>query len=176
VIPPSSTLELFGESRSARISACERYRFELRRLWGSGPLLGVCGLNPSKADGSIDDHTVRKWIGFGKRLGFGGLVGVNEFAWRATYVKDLRRALLAGFDVVGPGNDEQIIRVAREVDTFVVCWGTHGDLGGRDVELARLVAGAGVRAKCWGYTNDGQPRHPLMLPYTTALEDWRGAC
>lgn len=171
----SDTLSLFGEGRSAILDG--PYRYELRRIWdASKPVMGCCGLNPSVADAVMDDPTVRKWIGFGKRLGFGGLVVVNEFAWRATDPKDLRRALLAGCDVVGPANDAHILRVAREAATFVVCWGAHGTLGDRHLEVGRLLDGAGVAAKCWGLTGNGQPRHPLMLAYATPLEDWRGAC
>jgi hypothetical protein len=46
------------------------YRYNLIREWNDcQPRLGVIALNPSKADGTIDDQTVRKLMGFASRNG-----------------------------------------------------------------------------------------------------------
>ena len=51
------------------------YRYWLLRRWDeTKPMLGIIGVNPSTADEEIDDQTIRKDIGFCKRLGFGGFV------------------------------------------------------------------------------------------------------
>lgn len=42
------------------------------------------GLNPSTADESKDDPTIRRCIRFAKDWGYGGLLMMNAFAFRAT--------------------------------------------------------------------------------------------
>lgn len=60
------------------------YRYRLTREWGEN--LDACKrvcfvmLNPSTADASKDDPTIRKCIGFATRLGFDALEVVNLFA------------------------------------------------------------------------------------------------
>jgi hypothetical protein len=42
------------------------------------------GLNPSTADAEVNDPTIRRCIGFAHDWGFGGLLMLNLFAFRAT--------------------------------------------------------------------------------------------
>lgn len=171
----SAQRSLFGDDvhRSAVISACETYRYELRRVWDASlPLVGFCGVNPSKADGRVDDHTARKWTGFATRWGFGGFVAVNEFAYRATLQSKLRHAYATGVDVVGPDNDDWLERVATETTSFIVCWGNGGALGRRHNEVLNLLRRCRVEPKCLGLTGNSQPKHPLTLAYTTRLQPY----
>ena len=49
----------------AAFSRCGRYRWWLRRQWREeAATLLFIGLNPSSADGSRDDPTLRRLIGF----------------------------------------------------------------------------------------------------------------
>lgn len=41
------------------------------------------------------------------------------------------------------------------------------------LNVARMLAGAGFRLKALGFTDRGEPRHPLMLAYKTPLEPWQ---
>ena len=75
--------------RSARVSDCGQYRTELRRWWGVGPLVAWLMLNPSRANGLIDDPTVLRIIGFTWRWGYDGLVVVNFYPYRASKPADL---------------------------------------------------------------------------------------
>lgn len=68
----------------AEFSPDRRYRYILTRRWSPAPMLGCIGLNPSTADELQDDPTVRRWMGFARRDGFGGIVVGNLFAFRAT--------------------------------------------------------------------------------------------
>jgi hypothetical protein len=75
--------------RSAIISACGKFRPELRRVWDdSKPLLPVCMLNPSRGDHTIDDPTILTLIWFAKLWGYGGLLlkahrtNLDSFAWK----------------------------------------------------------------------------------------------
>ncbi|HYG67177.1 MAG TPA: DUF1643 domain-containing protein [Anaeromyxobacteraceae bacterium] len=159
-----------GEAKAAAISDDGRYRYTLERIWDPSKVPAVfCMLNPSTADASQDDPTIRRCRGFAQTLGYGGLIVVNLFALRSTDPT----ALLDADDPIGPGNDEQILAAAARGDGTVICaWGTGGALHfrGRDV-LALLKKRGGFRPMRLGPpTNGGNPRHPLYLPRTAALE------
>ena len=121
-------------------------------------MLGFCMLNPSTADASRDDPTIRRCIGFARAWGYGGVEIVNLFALRATEPRVLRQAR----DRVGAHNDRQILAAARRVDTMVVAWGIHGALAGRDREVLALLSQR-IRLLILGRTRHGLPRHPLYL-------------
>lgn len=156
------------------------YRYSLTREWGAD--LDACRrvcwimLNPSTADAQDDDPTIRKCLGFSRRLGFDAFVVVNLFAFRATDPKDLVRAFKQGRAVVGPKN-EQAIADAADRSSLVICaWGA----GVRSVDPRFSAEDAVDRAigrhpqvRCLGRCKGGsEPRHPLMLPYSAQLEAW----
>lgn len=69
------------ESSSAEISACGDFRFQLTRVWDeASPQVCWIGLNPSTADASINDPTIRRMMGFSRQWKCGGIVVVNLFA------------------------------------------------------------------------------------------------
>lgn len=70
--------------RFADISDCGRYRWRLSRRWDDGPQACFVMLNPSTADGLDDDPTVRRCVRFARGWGYGELVVVNLFPYRAT--------------------------------------------------------------------------------------------
>jgi len=74
----------------ARFSPCSTWRYSLTRKWNALPLLGFIGLNPSTADETEDDPTIRRCIGFARDWGFGGIVMLNLFAYRSTDPRQLR--------------------------------------------------------------------------------------
>ena len=82
---------LFGVDlcKSAVLSPCWTYRYELTRRWSSRPLVGWVMLNPSTADAEADDPTVRRCVRFANAWGYGGLVIRNLFALRATDPSEL---------------------------------------------------------------------------------------
>lgn len=149
------------------------YRYTLRRdLAPSGPLYCFIGVNPSTASDDTEDATTRKWNGFVRRWGGRGYVVVNLFAFRATDVRRLTDAA----DPVGPDNDLHIEGALRLCDVTVPCWGSSAKLPARLRPRIREVAEdlwlRTPQLRCLGLTNDGQPRHPLMLSYETPLETW----
>lgn len=83
-LPQARTMMPHHWQGSARISRCGTYRCELRRWWRAGPPVAWLMLNPSTADGLHDDPTLRRIIGFTYRWGFGGLVVVNLYPFRAS--------------------------------------------------------------------------------------------
>jgi hypothetical protein len=70
---------------SAIISSCEQFRWRLEReIQVSGIVVALIGVNPSTADATVNDATIRKDMGFGRRLGWGKIIKGNVFAYRAT--------------------------------------------------------------------------------------------
>ena len=150
----------------AEYSSCKRYRYTLTRamnpeaidpdLGNARRTLAFIGLNPSTATATTDDPTVRRCIGYAAREGFGRFVMLNAFAYRATDPKDMK----AQPDPVGPGNDDALVRVARDADRVVLAWGTHGTHLGRHDAVLSLLEGV-CEPVCLGVTKAGLPKHPL---------------
>jgi hypothetical protein len=160
---------------SAVLSPCGIFRYRLERDLGKpgGPVAAILGVNPSTADADVDDATIRKDVGFGRRLGWGRIIKGNKFAYRATDVRELRTAR----DPVGPDNDAHLKEIMLAADVCVAAWGPLSKLPkplrGRWRVLVNLAAALGVPLYCWGVAKDGHPRHPLMLPYNTPLTEWK---
>jgi hypothetical protein len=157
---------LFGttESSGAAISDCGLYRYVLWRKWGDGPTCLFVMLNPSVADATQDDPTIRRCVGFAKREGCGKLAVVNLFAYRATKPADM----LAAADPVGPDNDRHLAEEAATAKVIIAAWGDHGTHRGRDRQVMKLLAGREVW--CLRRTKGGQPGHPLYVPAAQPLE------
>jgi hypothetical protein len=155
---------LFADAQSsASLSACGRYRYTLTRRWAPGPLLVGCLVNPSTADGSVDDPTVRKFIALAKLLGFAGILIVNLYAWRATDPANLVAAMRRGEDVVGPENDDAIVDAARAAGMVIAGWGPKPWAEDRARHVLRLLAPI-ADMHCLRRTANGSPEHPLFLP------------
>jgi hypothetical protein len=125
-------------------------------------------LNPSTADASIDDPTIRRCLGFARRYGFNAIEVVNLFAFRATKPKDM----LAADDPVGPANDNHIILAAHAAGQVVCAWGPNASKSKRPRQVIDMLEGMGVQLKCLHITQDGSPGHPLMLSYDRPLLDY----
>lgn len=69
--------------KGAVISQDQLYRYLLWRRWGTGPVVTWLMCNPSTADATVDDATIRKCTGFAKRWGFDGIHVINLFALRS---------------------------------------------------------------------------------------------
>ena len=151
----------------AHFSRCRSFRYALWREWDvDGPKVLMIGLNPSTADASRNDPTIRRCIGFARQWGFGGVWVLNLFAYRATYPADLRAAP----DPVGPRNDEWIRRVARKVDRAVAVWGNDGGFMQRSTRVRAML---GDRLEVIRLNAGGEPAHPLYLPAHLCPVAWR---
>jgi hypothetical protein len=159
---------VFVVEGGAEFSPCRTWRYRLWRRWDTGPVLLVVGLNPSTADETRNDPTIRRCIGYAHRWGFGALEMLNLFSFRATEPRDLVRAE----DPIGPETGRVIAescgRVGASSDGAVLAaWGAHA----RHPKLADWTTVARTRLEdllpegvaCLGFTNEGEPRHPLYL-------------
>jgi hypothetical protein len=156
---------------SAVIDDC--YRYELVRIWdATRPLLSIVMVNPLTADHRNDDQTIKKVIGFAKLLGYGGIIVVNLFAFRAKDVNELRTAI----DPIGPMNSHhQFCAIARTQMT-IVAWGALGKLPERLRDqwrqFAAMARSVNRSLYCLGTCNDGHPKHPCMIGYDSPLVQW----
>lgn len=152
---------------SATISSCGRYRYRLERRIPDviGPALCWLMLNPSTADASKDDPTIRKVIGFTKRGGYGSAVVVNLFALRETEPKKVRTQLAVA---EGPDNLATILRASVSSDAMVCAWGAQPwarEQARAVLEWLLFARATPPRFLCLGRTKDGDPLHPLMPSY-----------
>lgn len=156
----------------AVISDCGSYRYLLSRpcevLHPERGTALFLMLNPSTADASVDDPTIRRCRGFAKAWGCNGLTVANLFALRSTDPAQL----LVHADPIGPLNDDWLRRVAREYGDVVCAWGAHSMASGRGSIVARLMTDAGARLWCLGSTKHGAPRHPLYVRADQPLLPW----
>ena len=142
----------------AIFSPCRTYRYVLRRRWDwSLPFCAFIGLNPSTADETKDDPTIRRCIRFAKEWGYGGLVMLNIFAFRATDPRDMLKA----DDPIGPQNDYHLMNQYWKSGIVIAAWGTKG--GNRADE----VTGSLPTLHCLVKTKDGHPKHPLYVAAET---------
>ena len=146
-------------TRETIFSPCRTYRYVLWREWigGDGYAMFV-GLNPSTADETLDDPTIRRCIGFAKAWGYAGVCMTNLFAYRATKPEDMKAAA----DPVGSENDAHLLALGGEAGVIVAAGGANGTHKGRDAEVCRLLPTLHHLA----LTKDGHPGHPLYLPKT----------
>jgi len=146
---------------SATFSPCRQWRYTLERRWSNAPGRVVfIGLNPSTADESKDDPTIRRCIGYAKAWGLHAYTMLNLFAWRSTDPK----ALYSVDDPIGPDNDAAIFREVRGAAKVIAAWGKHGALRGRGDEVLMSLKAHGVTVHCLSRNNDNSPSHPLYLP------------
>lgn len=156
------------EWRSAIISSCGAYRYQLvRRLGGIGPTIVWVMLNPSTADHEQDDPTIRRVLGFSGAWGFAHVAVVNLFALRSTDPAALLRDPIAA---VGPDNDGYLTWWGHRAPRVVAAWGSI------DRRLRSRVTSAmcalDARLWCLGETRDGSPRHPLYVRADMRLSPW----
>ncbi len=146
----------------AIISPCGQYRYELRREWApmlDSSCMTFIMLNPSTADATQDDPTIRRCIGFARREKCTGIRVLNLFAFRATYPQDL----LVASDPVGPENDSYLQRIPDD-GIIVLAWGSMTTPTIRKRREVVLQILSGKTLWCLGKNADGQPKHPLYIP------------
>jgi hypothetical protein len=171
---------LLDLTSSAQFSPCRNWRYTLHRRWRDGSSVAFLMFNPSTADETQDDPTIRKCVGFAQGWGYGRLVILNLFAIRGTDPRTVERVQ----DPVGPLNNYWILKALADdgCRELICAWGCgehmkRADLARRPAallaELQRSMTYLDVN--CLGVRQDGQPRHPLMLAYSTERREFEVA-
>ncbi|WP_320676386.1 DUF1643 domain-containing protein [Prochlorococcus sp. MIT 1300] len=168
----------------ASFSNCGHYRWVLKRSWDNRKKKIIfVGLNPSKADASKEDPTLRRLIGFSDSWGYGCLVVVNLFGRVSSSPLSLRQCK----DPIGLENDQYLTRLIKKWSSSAkwdlwLGWGEGGTWRGRHFDLIDLIASYmqericsvpyGLGPMALGLTAKGHPRHPLYIPKGTFLKPY----
>lgn len=169
-MPAHSDRPIQGE---ASLSRCGRHRTRLLRRWDSGPPLVFVGLNPSTADAHQDDPTLRRVMGFARRLGAPAVLLVNLFSLRATDPRELWSAEESERN--GPSADRHLRQAVRCAAGVVACWGAVPEAGVRRARrVLRRLDRDQVPVGVLGLTKHGHPRHPLYLRRDALWRPWQG--
>lgn len=151
--------------KSAIYSDCEKYRYELRRVWNHKEKL-VCWimLNPSTADAEHNDPSVQRCMNYTKSWKYGGVIITNLFGLRSTDPKKL----WSTNEPIGPGNEEFIINADKEADLTVMAWGIHGLYKNQAQHILNFLR----QPHFLSLTRNCCPRHPLYLKKNLQPQKW----
>lgn len=148
--------DLFGNANysNAQFSTDGRHRLLLSRIWDfSKPLVMFIGLNPSTANATADDPTIRRVKSFAKAWGYGGVYMMNLFTFISTDPKQLD---------IKNGNHETANDLLKafgsECKMIVFAWGNF-NVHGRDNEIKQMFPDAFALQ----VNKNGSPKHPLYV-------------
>jgi hypothetical protein len=148
--------------RTADISADGVYRYRLSREWGNGTNRALfVMLNPSTADHTKDDPTIRKCIGFAMRWSMDAIDVVNLYALRSTDPK----AIWVHPEPIGPENNARLEEAARASTFIVAAWGSNMQAQGRGAAVVEVLRRYGTVYAI--KRTLGPPWHPLYVPWRT---------
>lgn len=150
----------------AILSSCGNYRYSLarKRDLQKDDLIWVL-LNPSTADSTQDDPTIRKIIQFSKNFGYWWCLVYNLFALRSTDPK----VLITHSDPIWPDNDNHIQTIPTEKKIVFARW-NHGILQWRSTKVIDLLKDHNTRYL--EKNKSQQPKHPLYVWYNIWLKKW----
>jgi hypothetical protein len=162
----------------ATISGDGKYRY---RLWrnlqasienGSKGTVAFVMLNPSTADSTQDDPTIRRCIKFAKDWGYTRLEVVNLSPIRATSPEELIMERGEGWQMpCDVTNHWKVEEVIEQADLVVAAWGANVercDLETRADDVIDFCDELHVL----GLTKNGHPRHPLYMPKDAKPTRW----
>lgn len=167
----------------AEFSEDRVYRYKLWRHWGpeSEPskVACFCMLNPSTADETDLDPTLRRCVAFAKSWGCTGMVVVNLFA----VVSADPKILLTQEDAVGDiprnttlgrivTNTNVILQEVESAHVLMLGWGAFPEAAGRAKQVLEMLEKYGAAPQCLGTTQSGAPKHPLYVASYTPLKPY----
>jgi len=148
--------------KSATFSLCGKYRYDLKRTWDHTLRKAiVIMLNPSIADDSKDDPTIRKISTILKYNNYGGMIIYNLWPIISTDPSVLNSMTDAekSFD-----NHPWLNSLEDQIHPIIFAWGVPGKKGNQYTDKVK------GRAFCFGKNKDGSPKHPLYLKNETKIQ------
>lgn len=144
-------------NKSALFSNDRTQRYLLTRVWDESLPMATCiGLNPSNANESKDDLTIRVLCTVLKNHGYGGLFMTNLYSVVTSDPKKLRELYTNV-----RGNEMWISDAAERSKDVIFCWGDFSQAYFPATRIKRLFP----NALCFGKTKSGAPKHPRALQY-----------
>ena len=162
VTTSSQTIAKPNVGRSAFLSDCKKYRYSLTRTWDENkPIVLFIMLNPSTADGVVDDPTIRRCKVFAEDWGYGGLYVGNLYPFRA---KEPTNLLLAE-NPLGKLNGDYIKMMALNSELIICAWGNSGIVKKLQKRFPdyKPLADLNRHLHYLELSMDGTPKHPLYL-------------
>lgn len=140
------------EETGAEFSKCGKHRLSLWRIWDrEKAFIAFIGLNPSTANASSDDPTIRRVTSIAKELGYGGIYMLNLFTYISTDPKKLNV-----YEGNLPESNTCMIEATNKCSTVIFAWGNF-KVFGRDIEVGKMYK----YAKALHINKNGSPKHPL---------------
>lgn len=159
-------MDLFGNERENVKGACfskdRKYRYALWRIWDESlPLVMFIGLNPSTANETDNDPTIKSVIRIAKHNGYGGVYMMNCFPYVSTDPKQLYGCNHSVY------NEEWLRGTFLKCKDVVFAWGNFEVVQklGVDFILSRLFPDA----LALQLNKNGSPKHPLYCKSNTTF-------
>ena len=162
-------------------SECGSYRWILKRELLSGKKSIVfIGLNPSIANSSDNDRTLKRIVNFCSKWGYKNIYIINLFA----LISKSSIQILKSDDPIGGNNDLITLKTLQFWREDINCdlwlgWGDKGKFRKRDRRVLKLIkkfsymnSKEKIFSKsvlCLGLSKKGNPRHPLYMPNCSIL-------
>lgn len=138
-------------------------RYRLWRIWDEKrPLLLFILLNPSLGNATDNDPTIRRLIYFSRTFGYGGVYVGNLYSCISPNPNDLK----ATDKMAEQENINHIKGMMHMCQDVVYAWGNQGD-------YPKWLNALEDRPLCFGFTKKGNPKHPLYLPNSSSLINFR---
>lgn len=144
----------------AEFSSCRSYRYALWRIWDVGlPLVMFVGLNPSTANESENDATIKSVCRIAKSNNYGGVYMMNCFAYISTDPYALAQLEYTPLSEHYIANEQWLKQVAAQCKDVVFAWGNFSIIQayGRDDILSKMFP----QAMALQLNKNGSPKHPL---------------
>lgn len=157
-------------AKGAVLSKCQVYRYTLQRYL-KAPVASYRWVawvlnNPSTADHTVDDATVRRAWAFTQKWGYNSMCFVNTNPYRCT--NPLKQQVPP--ESVLAKNDEFLISAMTQCQLTICAWG--GNAKPELVRRAALILHRCGPLHALTVLGSGNPGHPLYLPSNLTPQPW----
>lgn len=144
---------------NAIFSDCRKYRYSLYRSTGLfAPDVMFIGLNPSTANETKNDPTIRRVVQIATNLGYGGVYMMNLFPLVSPYPSDLLDFYDTPLHDIELSNNDKYLKETRLKCAHVIfAWGAFKQAKQRSEEVKKMFP----EALALFVNKDGSPKHPL---------------
>lgn len=158
---------LFEERNGAEFSDCGKYRYALWRIWDeTKPFVMFIGLNPSTANKTENDPTIKSVCRIANNNGYGGIYMMNCFpivSADPSILSDYDKSVYDQHQFIV--NNRKLIETREKCKDVVFAWGNFKIVREtfRELELTKMFP----NAMCLHKNKNGSPKHPLYCKSET---------
>lgn len=159
-------MELNKTNSGAEFSEDRKHRYALWRIWDeSKPLVMFIGLNPSTANETDNDPTIKSVCRIAANNGYGGVYMMNLFSYVST---DPKQLVVCNDNFL---NDSWLVNVRKSCKDVVFAWGNFQEAERR----AFVMNGYFPDAMALHINKNGSPKHPLYCSSKTTFVKYASA-